>query len=606
MKASMHSKQALKITPIFTDPHYAACMHEIDFLLGQHKLITKFRPLADFTTCDITGYIASISGPPGTLLGSYRHLTHIACKTSQMNNFTCEVFKVVTQAFIEHNGRGLIFIPIPEGAIEIGGLPLARYLHSLVDPSLLAFERIVLLIPIIDSKQFDLAAQWLQEMHSFGFQLATQDFGCQWAGQPILSKVSDNFKFLNEEEFTSFDLASASKEHATTTFSSLGPQTIIDGISNRNDLQALMRLGVRYGAGQLIGRPSLVPTLALPAAAHKAIAFVNQRRDSNGSPVSEHILTRLLTKAAAVEPKTSSGHVFEMFENNPDLRALAVVEDGKPLGLISRYEMIDTMARSFRKEIYGHQPCKRFMDTQPLIVEIGATLMEVSNMIVGADPRHLVSGFIITEHGNYLGMGWVQDLMREVTAMQMESAKYANPLTQLPGNVPINHHIDNLLSAGEYCCVAWCDLDNFKPFNDVYGYSKGDDVIQFTARILTEDCDPERDFIGHIGGDDYILVFRSEDWKLRCERILERFGNEIRGFFSHDDIERGGYVTENRKGELEFHRVISLSIGIVEAMPMVFKNHLDISVVAAEVKKCAKAISGNSLYVNKRHPQKNP
>ncbi|MBY0454256.1 MAG: diguanylate cyclase [Burkholderiaceae bacterium] len=575
-------------------------------VLGQHALITKFRPLADFSSCDIMGYIASVSGPAGTLLGSYRHLTHIARKTKRLNDFTCEVFKVIVQGFGECHGRGLLFIPLPEGAMETGGLPLARYLHSLVDPDVLTCDRIVLLVPDIDSTKFELVGQWLQEMRSFGFKLATQDFGCQLTGQRLLSKIGADFTFLNEEEFTSFDLASASKENAVAAFASLGPDTIIDGITNRNDLQALVRLGVRYGAGQLIGRPSLVPTLALPAAAHKAIAFVNQRRDSNGSPVSGHVLSRLLTKAAAVEPKTFSGDVFEMFENNPDLRALAVVEDGKPLGLISRYEMIDTMARSFRKEIYGHQPCKRFMDTQPLIIEIGATLVEVSNMVVGADPRHLVSGFIITEQGNYLGMGWVQDLMREVTAMQMESAKYANPLTQLPGNVPINHHIDNLLLAGEHCCVAWCDLDNFKPFNDVYGYSKGDDVIQFTARMLAEDCDPERDFIGHIGGDDFIVVFRSEDWRLRCERILRRFGSEIRGFFSNDDIERGGYVTENRKGEMEFHRLISLSIGLVEAAPMVFKNHLDISVVAAEVKKCAKAIPGDSLYVNKRHPQNKP
>lgn len=594
----------MQINPNFTDPGCAACVCEMDSVLGRHTMMTKFRPVADFSTCDIMGYIASVSGPAGTLLGSYRHLTHIAKKTKRLNDFTCETFKIVIQTFIEYNGRGLLFFSMPEGAIEIGSLPLVRYLKSAVDTNILPLDRIVLLIPSIDSAQFKSATQWLQEARSLGFQLATQDFGCQLAGQRLFSQVNTDFNFLNEEEFASFDLASASKEKAATAIATLGSKTIIDGINNRNDLQALMRLGVRYGSGQLIGRPSFAPTLALPAAAHKAIAFVSQRHDSNGSPVSGHILSRLLTKAPAVETKTSSGDVFEMFENNPDLRALAVVDDGKPLGLISRYEMIDTMARSFRKEIYGHQPCKRFMDTQPLVVEIGATLVEVSNMVVGADPRHLVSGFIITEHGNYLGMGWVQDLMREVTAMQMESAKYANPLTQLPGNVPINHHIDNLLLSGEYCCIAWCDLDNFKPFNDVYGYSKGDDVIQFTARVLSEDCDPERDFIGHIGGDDYILVFRSEDWQLRCERILKRFGTEIRGFFSNDDIERGGYVTENRKGEMEFHRVISLSIGIVEAHPMVFRNHLDISVVAAEVKKYAKGIPGNSLYVNKRHPPK--
>jgi diguanylate cyclase (GGDEF)-like protein len=240
------------------------------------------------------------------------------------------------------------------------------------------------------------------------------------------------------------------------------------------------------------------------------------------------------------------------------------------------------------------------MDTQPLVVDIGVSLPELSEIVVGADPRHLISGFIITDRGRYLGMGSVQDLVREVTAMQMEAAKYANPLTQLPGNVPINQHIDNLLAVQAPCCIAYCDLDHFKPFNDVYGYAKGDEVIQLTARALTGVCDGERDFVGHIGGDDFVMILRSEDWQERCRVALDRFGEEIRLFFSHDDIERGGYITENRKGELEFHRLTSLSIGAVEALPGMFQNHLQVSKVAAEVKKRAKAIPGNSLFVNQR------
>src|SRR5574344_677112 len=126
--------------------------------------------------------------------------------------------------------------------------------------------------------------------------------------------------------------------------------------------------------------------------------------------------------------------------------------------------MIDVMARSFRKEIFGQKPCRRFMDDSPLMVDINMPLEEVANVVVGADPRHLISGFVITERGQYRGVGWVQDLLREVTAMQMESARYANPLTQLPGNVPINQHIEELLDLGIDYCVVYGDLDNFKPF----------------------------------------------------------------------------------------------------------------------------------------------
>ena len=148
--------------------------------------------------------------------------------------------------------------------------------------------------------------------------------------------------------------------------------------------------------------------------------------------------------------------------------------------------------------------------------------------------------------------------------------------------------------------VCYCDLDHFKPFNDVYGYARGDQMIALTARILTECVEPDIDFIGHVGGDDFILVMVSQDWIGRCERALKLFEEEILGFFSHDDIERGGYVTENRKGRPEFYRLTSLSIGAVEVVSGQFANHLQVSTVASEVKKRAKAIVGNSLYVNRR------
>ncbi len=312
------------------------------------------------------------------------------------------------------------------------------------------------------------------------------------------------------------------------------------------------------------------------------------------------ILDRLLIRAAPVAPTDSADHVFAMFNSNPDLFSVPVVADGAPLGLISRYEMMENMARPYRHELFGRRPCVRFMAPQTLIVDVGISLEQLSALIVSADQRQIITGFIITDRGHYLGTGSLQDVVREVTTMQIEAAKHANPLTQLPGNVPIRQHIDKLLAAGDTFCVAYCDLDHFKPFNDVYGYAKGDAVLQMTARVLTEVCDEEQDFTGHIGGDDFVLIFRSTDWLCRCHRALERFGTEIRGFFSHDDIARGGYVTENRKGAMESHRLTSLSIGAVVATPGIFLNHLEISEVAAEAKTQAKKTPGHSIYVNQR------
>jgi GGDEF domain-containing protein len=190
--------------------------------------------------------------------------------------------------------------------------------------------------------------------------------------------------------------------------------------------------------------------------------------------------------------------------------------------------------------------------------------------------------------------------MREITQMQIHAARYANPLTQLPGNVPINEHIDRLLESGTRFWVCYCDLDHFKPFNDVYGYRRGDDVIQMTARILSGHCDPDRDFIGHIGGDDFMLLFQSEDWETRCRSILADFESSVLDFYSLEDRDRGGYISEDRQGKKVFYSLMSLSLGTIRVEPHQYYSHHQIATQASDAKKQAKKIHGNSLFVDRR------
>src|SRR5690606_37353004 len=126
------------------------------------------------------------------------------------------------------------------------------------------------------------------------------------------------------------------------------------------------------------------------------------------------------------------------------------------------------------------------------------------------------SVFIITEQGSYRGVGSFMDLLRQITDLQLTIARHANPLTGLPGNVPLNEHIQHAIQQKRCVTVCYFDLDNFKPYNDTYGYNKGDKVINKTAKILSQHLDHEFDFLGHVGGDDFIVVFDSQDWQARC------------------------------------------------------------------------------------------
>ncbi len=568
------------------------------------SLIARFRPIADLREGGIFGHLASIHGPPDKFLCSSARLFGVARRLGNIADLYRHYFHVVAERFVVTQGQGYLLLPLLDGAGELGEACATLLAEALRQTNLPAARVIVVHagVGVLDGEELERALAAANAVRDLGVRLAAGSLTCPRSEKLLWSVLEPEFVMIENGVLEGFEpnllRISRYAELISATVAG-GRRVIAMGVDSLALLKVLQEMQVACAAGDFIGKTVAVPTRTLSAAAHKAIADKVTGQVSQQSRGS-HILEKMLHDIPPIPPDTPADEVFAIFERSPELRAIAVVKDATPIGLIARYDMVDNMARPYRHELYGRKSCTRFMDAEPLSVDIQLPLSDLSEVLVTAHPRHLISGFIITDAGRYLGIGSVQDLVREVTTMQMEAAKYANPLSQLPGNVPINQHIDTLLATQESCAIAYCDLDHFKPFNDVYGYARGDDVIRLTARILAEVCDTEKDFIGHIGGDDFVLVLRSEDWQARCERALRMFGEEILGFFSRDDVERGGYITENRKGEMEFHALTSLSIGVAEIKPGIFRSHLEVSVVAAEVKKKAKGIKGNSLYVNQR------
>lgn len=230
-------------------------------------------------------------------------------------------------------------------------------------------------------------------------------------------------------------------------------------------------------------------------------------------------------------------------------------------------------------------------------------------MLAMAPKRYLMDGFIITDKGRYLGVGSSHHLMALITEMQISAARYANPLTQLPGNVPTNERLDRMLEARQRFVAAYVDIDNFKPFNDNYGYRRGDDVIQLLGKLIVECAHPQQDFVGHIGGDDFFVIFQSPDWEQRSWDIIARFGEAIAALVGQTEFARGGYMAENRKGEVVFQPLPTLSVGAVRVLPGEYESHREVSAAAALAKKQAKKAQRQTethkrgaVFMERRHP----
>ena len=179
-----------------------------------------------------------------------------------------------------------------------------------------------------------------------------------------------------------------------------------------------------------------------------------------------------------------------------------------------------------------------------------------------------------------------------------------SPLTALPGNVQIQTELKKRLLKKEPFQVLYLDLDNFKAYNDVYGFLKGDEIIKLTARIITKNVhliEESNVFVGHIGGDDFIaIVDENVNHDKVCQDIIAEFDKEISKYFNDDDLERGYIEVCNRKGIIEEFPLTSISIGVVVADEKRFANTLEIGEVGAQVKHLAKTTMGSSYAIDRR------
>ena len=233
---------------------------------------------------------------------------------------------------------------------------------------------------------------------------------------------------------------------------------------------------------------------------------------------------------------------------------------------------------------------------EPRLVERNHKIDELLGILTSDDQRYLLEGFIVTENGRYAGLGTGDQLVRSVTETRIEAARHANPLTFLPGNVPMTQHIQRLLNSGAAFVACYADLNNFKPFNDQYGYWRGDEMIRLLARVIMSHCDTQRDFVGHVGGDDFLILFQSIDWHMRCERIVASLAAGALELFDPQAREAGGIQAEDRHGVMRFCPCTTLSIGAVVADPGHFLKAEDVATGAAEAKHNAKK-AGNGLFV---------
>ncbi len=574
----------------------------IEELIARRDLSAVFQPIIDFDGGAILGYEGLIRGPSGTSLEAPFALFSQALAEGCTLELEQAAARTCIDAFAKLDVDGKLFLNFSAGAIrrlaEARDDTLALLRHRGVDPHRIVIE-LTEQSTILDVASF---VPVISALRTEGAQFALDDYGTANASmnlwvrlQPDVVKIDRFFIHGISSDSLKFEAVRAMQHFANAS----GARLVAEGIEDEADLIVVRDMGIGCGQGFFFGRPHAQPSRSVTDDArdallsgHIAVFPETTRTVSSASPSGGMASAKMMVHAPALPRHATNNDVLELFNRLPDLHAVAVVENDEPVALINRRSFMDRYALPYHRELFGKRPCLQFANASPVIIEQSMTVEQMAKLLASDDQRYLADGFVITDkHGKYAGLGTGENLVRAVTEVRIEAARYANPLTFLPGNIPISSHIARLLGndAGFYACYV--DLNHFKPFNDQYGYWQGDEVLKFAAAVLADVCDPTRDFLGHVGGDDFLILFQSEDWKDRVLRAINLFNEGAQRFYAPADRLAGGIHGEDRRGNPTFFGFVTMAIGCVrvesDGGPSFYSSE-EIASVAALAKRRAK------------------
>ena len=590
-------------TPIFTDRSVQLRPETdpFDLLLEKGQVVSWFQPIVDLQGDGIVGYEALIRGPADSPFHAPLNLFDAALRRGRLTELELLCRETNVRSFVKHMLPGRLFLNVCPEAFLDPNFPVG-FTRRLMEEYQLDPARVVIELteqqPIED---YQLLQEALQHYRAMGFSVALDDLGSAYAGLRNWAELNPNFVKFDKHFIQGIDRDAKKQQFIQSLVEiarHLGSITIAEGIETRAEYQMVQSLGVNYGQGNYFDRPSPTPRPELP----KSLFLPKSRGDSRLLSLGQRSesMAGLVCSAPAIAPATPLQEVGDLFERLPERWFLPVVDGHRPVGGVSRYKVQNILASRYGRDLHGRNPIRDFMDPAPLIAERDMPVEKFSQILTSCPHYSLRDDFIIADGDHYLGIGTVVDLLRKVTDLQIRNARYANPLTLLPGNVPITEHLCRLLEDGRDFWLCYFDLDHFKPFNDCYGYGRGDEVIQLLATILIEAVDPVGNFIGHIGGDDFVVIFTAPDWEEVCQRILDRFGAEVRACYTPEDLAVGGITGRNRKNQEQFFEIMSLSIGVVQPTFGGQCSPRELAARAAEAKKIAKRLPGNALYCARR------
>lgn len=568
---------------------------ELNKILKKKSITTLFQPIICLKTGEILGYEALSRGPVDSPLFSPEKLFSEAKKCNKLWEIEALCRKKALEIFKR--------------------LQVDKYLFLNVDPIVLKDRRfkeefmsstnVPITFEITEKNcinDFEDFKNILDSYVSHGYKIALDDMGSGYSTLIALSKIKPHFVKIDMELIRDID-KDTFKQAVVKALVLLSENTnmklIAEGIETEQELEALINLNVYAGQGFFLQRPteSIFP---VPKNIRAKI-FKSKLTDKYSIYTENHFVGQILHNITSFSESVSCKLLQDYFSLAKISGACIVDGENKPVGLIMEHSLNSKLATQYGNAVFGKRPISIIMDENPLIVDFFTPISKVSKFAMNRGEDTLYDFIIITKENKYAGIVTIKTLLEYTTALERNYAKELNPLTGLPGNTLIFKTLSNIISSHKEFCILYFDLNNFKTYNDTYGFENGDKILKFTSTLIedvTNACFPLNSFIGHIGGDDFVTVFEGsyKNSSKLCNLVIERFDNEVLQFFNDTDKANGYIFAQDRNGRKDKFPLTSISISGMHGNFKSFPSPADISKHISSIKKQVK-LKHKSAYI---------
>jgi EAL domain-containing protein (putative c-di-GMP-specific phosphodiesterase class I)/GGDEF domain-containing protein len=567
------------------------------------RLEHAFQPIASFADGSAYGFEALLRGWEDFGFSGIGEIFDTAFEEKVLYEFDLALRAKAFRKFAAAGlGRAKIFYNIDTRLLQMPDYRTGNTIRIAEEAGLSPSRIVMELTELFEPDQRTGFDRVVSSYRNQGFRIALDDFGSGYAGLKLLHRAAPDIIKIDR-----YFVAGSAEDPRKAAFLAkitgmarlMGIKIVAEGVETEDERLVCASAGCDYVQGYLVARPTTDAGALLQRYEAASGGQPSHGRASRGDErrhgtCQGHVDASRLTRREPIAHEVPLSAVLARFRKEPNISFLPVVNQcGEPIGIYRERDFREYVYSPFGIALLEHLEAEdgaaRFLARAP-VVPLGTELGRIVEAY-GVIPAS--GGIVVTEGGRYAGVIEADELLSIVAERELVEARDQNPLSRLPGNHRIAENCaERLADPGPGTAFAYFDFDNFKPFNDLYGFRNGDRVIMLFADILRSTFGSPADFIGHLGGDDFFVSLESPEpgpAVSKMNAVAQRFALEATSFYAAEDRERGWIMGRDRDGIERCIGLLGVSVAVVYLRRGACLDAEGLSELLAALKREAKA-----------------